>query len=80
MNAAPSGPFPAAGGVPQRPNLTDAVVCCGIPHIGRGDPTAFLRELGVVMGKVSGIRRLGAAALDLAYVAAGRLDGFWSGS
>ena len=63
--------------VAQRSGLADAVVSCGIPHIGRGDPQLFLRELGAIMSKVSGIRRMGAAALDLAYVAAGRLDGYW---
>ena len=36
-----------------------------------------LIELRNVMGEVSGIRRLGSVALDLAYVAAGRMDGFW---
>ena len=38
---------------------------------------AFARTLGVLMPQVAGIRRFGAAALDLAWVAAGRYDGFW---
>ena len=48
-----------------------------MPHLGRGQHGNFLVELRNVMAEVSGIRRLGAASLDLAYVAAGRMDGFW---
>lgn len=63
--------------VAARRNLNDAVIGTGIPHLGRGNHGHYLVELRNVMGEVSGIRRMGAAALDLAYVAAGRLDGFW---
>ena len=63
--------------VAARRKLNDAVIGTGIPHLGRGDHGRYLVELRNVMGEVSGIRRMGAAALDLAYVAAGRLDGFW---
>jgi myo-inositol-1(or 4)-monophosphatase len=63
--------------VAQRTGLMDAVVCCGIPNLGRGDQALFLREMTAVMGKVSGVRRFGGASLDLAYVAAGRLDAYW---
>jgi myo-inositol-1(or 4)-monophosphatase len=63
--------------VAARRDLSDSVVCCGIPHRGRGDPARFHKELQAVQGKVAGIRRTGAAALDLAWVAAGRFDGFW---
>src|SRR5690606_38016704 len=63
--------------VAARGRLTDAVIGCGLPHLGRGHHGNFLIELRNVMGEVSGVRRLGAAALDLAYVAAGRFDGFW---
>ena len=45
--------------------------------MGRGHHGKYLVELRNVMGEVSGIRRLGSVALDLAYVAAGRVDGFW---
>ena len=45
--------------------------------MGRGDHGQFIRELAAVMPRCSGVRRLGAAALDLAYVASGRLEGFW---
>ncbi len=61
----------------QRRTLAEAVVTCGIPHRGRGDHAAFLSEFATVMDKVAGLRRTGAAALDLAWVAAGRFDGFF---
>ncbi|MFC3207221.1 MAG: inositol monophosphatase family protein [Mesorhizobium sp.] len=63
--------------VAARTKLSDAVIGCGVPHLGRPLHGQFLVELRNVMGEVSGIRRLGAASLDLAYVAAGRMDGFW---
>ncbi len=63
--------------VAARKTLADCVVTCGIPHRGRGDLAQFRRELTVVQEQVAGVRRTGAAALDLAWVAAGRFDGFW---
>jgi myo-inositol-1(or 4)-monophosphatase len=63
--------------VAGRSKLTDCVIGCGMPHLGRGQHGNFLVELRNVMAEVSGVRRLGSAALDLAYVAAGRMDGFW---
>jgi myo-inositol-1(or 4)-monophosphatase len=63
--------------VASRRVLSDCVVACGVPHLGRGNHGKFLVELRHVMGEVAGVRRFGAAALDLAYVAAGRVDGFW---
>jgi len=63
--------------VSGRTRLTDAVIGTGVPHLGRGHHGNFLVELRNVMAEVSGIRRMGSAALDLAYVAAGRMDGFW---
>ncbi len=63
--------------IAARTELEDAVVCCGIPHMGRGDPAQFMRELAAVQPRVAGIRRTGTAALDLAWVAAGRFDAFW---
>ncbi|MBY0360602.1 inositol monophosphatase family protein [Phreatobacter sp.] len=54
-----------------------SVVGGGIPHIARGDHVQFRNELKVVQSRFAGIRRMGACALDLAYVAAGRFDGFW---
>jgi myo-inositol-1(or 4)-monophosphatase len=63
--------------VAGRRDLSASVVCCGIPHAGRGDAEQFRKELVAVQSRVAGIRRTGAAALDLAWVAAGRFDGFW---
>ncbi|MCB8822364.1 inositol monophosphatase family protein [Microvirga rosea] len=63
--------------VAARNDMADAVIACGLPHIGKGDHGLFLRESSVVMGYAGGMRRWGAAALDLAYVACGRLDAYW---
>lgn len=63
--------------VSARTNLLDSVIATGIPHYGRGEHGAYLKTLGRVMGTVAGIRRAGTASLDLAYVAAGRCDGYW---
>ncbi|MGB3273660.1 MAG: inositol monophosphatase family protein [Xanthobacteraceae bacterium] len=63
--------------VAARRRLDDSVIACGLPHIGRGDLELARRELAEMMGRVAGLRRFGAASLDLAYVAAGRLDGYW---
>ena len=63
--------------VAARRRLADAVIACGLPHLGRGDLALFRREFAVVQEKVAGLRRFGAASLDLAWVAAGRFDGFW---
>jgi len=63
--------------VAARHRLIDSVVACGLPRIGRGDPGQFLREFAQVQDKVAGLRRFGAAALDLAWVAAGRFDAVW---
>ncbi|HEY1955794.1 MAG TPA: inositol monophosphatase family protein [Polyangiaceae bacterium] len=58
-------------------SLSDSVVHTGVPHRGRQDHALYLRQLPRVMEQVVGIRRLGAAALDLAYVAAGRGEAFF---
>lgn len=63
--------------VAARKELSDCVIGCGVPHLGRGNHGKFLIELRHVMGEAAGLRRMGAAALDLAFVAAGRFDGFW---
>lgn len=63
--------------VSVRRDLPQAVVATGIPHIGRPDHEGFLAELKTVMNEVAGMRRMGSAALDLAYVAAGRFDAYW---
>lgn len=63
--------------VAKRNKLSESVIVTGIPHIGRGNQSKFIKEIEELMPKVAGIRRSGSAALDLAWVAAGRYDGFW---
>jgi len=63
--------------VAARKSLNETLVATGIPFRGRGDHERFLEELPPVMAATSGVRRFGAAALDLAWVAAGRFDAFW---
>jgi myo-inositol-1(or 4)-monophosphatase len=63
--------------VAARKSLGEAVVATGIPHRGRSHHAEFLAEAKVVMGEVAGIRRSGSAAIDLAWVAAGRFDAYW---
>ena len=63
--------------VSARRRLNETVIACGLPHLGRGDLALFRDEFAVVQEKVAGLRRFGAAALDLAWVAAGRFDAFW---
>jgi myo-inositol-1(or 4)-monophosphatase len=63
--------------VAARRRLSEAVIACGLPHLGRGNIANGHRETLAVQVQVAGLRRFGAAALDLAWVAAGRLDGYW---
>jgi len=63
--------------VAARAELAAAVIGTGIPHSGRPNHELFLKELRAVMAASAGVRRMGAAALDLAWTAAGRFDGFW---
>src|SRR6201993_4164975 len=63
--------------VAARKRLADAVVACALPHPSRGDVELARNEHIVMQERVAGLRRFGAAALDLAWVAAGRLDGYW---
>jgi myo-inositol-1(or 4)-monophosphatase len=65
--------------VSARRNMQEAVFATGIPFaaVDPANRLAFARTLGGLMPQVAGIRRFGAAALDLAWVAAGRYDGFW---
>jgi myo-inositol-1(or 4)-monophosphatase len=63
--------------VSARRQLAEAVIGTGIPYGDRADDQAYMATLAGVMAATSGVRRMGAAALDLAYVAAGRYDGFW---
>jgi myo-inositol-1(or 4)-monophosphatase len=65
--------------VSARRELSQAVFATGIPFAvaPQRQRLAFARTLGTLMPQVAGIRRFGAAALDLAWVAAGRFDGYW---
>ncbi|HYS77321.1 MAG TPA: inositol monophosphatase family protein, partial [Candidatus Dormibacteraeota bacterium] len=57
--------------------LQDALVGTGFPFKELTRADLYLKQLRALMEKSSGVRRAGAAALDLAYVAGGRYDGFW---
>jgi myo-inositol-1(or 4)-monophosphatase len=63
--------------VAARQRLADAVVACGLPHHGRGDLALGRHEIAAAQQNYAGLRRFGAATLDLAWVAAGRFDAFW---
>jgi myo-inositol-1(or 4)-monophosphatase len=63
--------------VSSRRDLSDTLIGTGIPFLGRGDPIKWSKIYNAVAPEVAGIRRFGSAALDLAWVAAGRMDGFW---
>jgi myo-inositol-1(or 4)-monophosphatase len=63
--------------VSSRRYLDEALVATGIPYRGHSDLDRFQKILAALAPEVAGIRRFGSAALDLAWVAAGRYDGFW---
>ena len=63
--------------VAGRKSLMDCVVGTGTPTMSAKVHEAFLGEVRAVMNQVASFRRFGSAALDLCYVASGRLDGFW---
>jgi len=65
--------------VSARRDLRDALFATGIPFAVSAAPSrlSFARTMGTLMPQVAGIRRFGSAALDLAWVAAGRYDGYW---
>jgi len=63
--------------VSGRRDMIEMIFATGIPFGGRPELPRTLRELATLTPRTAGIRRWGAAALDLAYVAAGRIDGYW---
>jgi myo-inositol-1(or 4)-monophosphatase len=63
--------------VAARQRLADAIVACGLPHFGRGDLALARKEIAAAQQRFAGLRRLGAATLDLAWIAAGRFDAYW---
>ncbi len=64
--------------VSGRKDLSECLIATGLPFKGsKKNDAKVMKELAAVMPKVAGIRRAGSAALDMAYVAAGRFDGYW---
>ena len=64
--------------VSARSDFADCLIATGMPFKGSRKPVpVFINELQKVLPQVAGVRRAGSAALDLAYVAAGRYDGYW---
>jgi myo-inositol-1(or 4)-monophosphatase len=63
--------------VAQRRTLVESVLATGVPFAGRPGHAQFLKELHQIAPRVAGVRRFGSAALDMAWVAAGRYDGYW---
>lgn len=63
--------------VAGRRHLEECVIATGTPFFGKSGHARFLKELHKIMPHAAGIRRYGAASLDLAWTAAGRFDGFW---
>ena len=63
--------------VAKRKKLSESILITGIPHLGRGNKELFIKEMDIIIPEVAGIRRSGSAALDLAWIAAGRYDIFW---
>ncbi len=63
--------------VAARKTLSDSLVASGAPFMGKAGRDEFLAELNAVLSSTAGMRRFGAASLDLAAVAAGRFDAFW---
>ena len=63
--------------VSARRDMTEMVFATGIPFAGTSGLPEMLTDLSRVMPRCAGVRRFGSAALDLAWVAAGRYDGYW---
>lgn len=63
--------------VSSRSRMSEALIATGIPYGGHGDFAEWGKIFAEIGPQVAGIRRFGAASLDLAWVAAGRFDGFW---
>ena len=63
--------------VSNRHRLIESVFATGLPNGGSADLPETLQDLARVLPVTAGVRRWGAAALDMAYVAAGRFEGYW---
>ncbi len=81
MFSAAAGQGAHVGGEPAAVSSTSdlqrALVVTGFPYDHHEHPAAYVRTVEAMLARVNGIRRLGSAALDLCYVAAGRLDAYW---
>ncbi len=66
--------------VSGRQRMIESIFATGLPFGGRADLPETLQDLARILPTCAGVRRFGSAALDLAYVAAGRYDGFWERS
>ena len=66
--------------VSGRHKMIESIFATGLPFGGRADLPETLQDLARILPTCAGVRRWGAAALDMAYVAAGRYDGFWERS
>ncbi|MGR3269337.1 inositol monophosphatase [Thalassococcus profundi] len=63
--------------VSGRTRMIEAIFATGVPFAAKHTLPATLKDLAKLMPECAGVRRYGSAALDLAYVAAGRYDGYW---
>ena len=63
--------------VSKKENLNQCMLGTGIPHRGMQGHESYLPGLEKLMSNVAGIRRMGAASLDLVYTASGKFDGYW---
>ena len=63
--------------VSARHRLIESIFATGLPFAGRADLPETLQDLARLLPATAGVRRFGSAALDMAYVAAGRYEGFW---
>ncbi len=63
--------------VSDRRQMIESIFATGLPFAGRADLPEVLQDLARLLPTCAGVRRYGAAALDLAYVAAGRYEGYW---
>ncbi|MDO6522547.1 inositol monophosphatase family protein [Shimia thalassica] len=63
--------------VSNRNRMIESIFATGLPFGGRSDLPATLKDMARLLPATAGVRRFGAASLDMAYVAAGRYEGFW---
>ncbi len=66
--------------VSDRSRMIESIFATGVPFAGAPELPELLQDLARLMPTCAGVRRYGAAALDLAYVAAGRYEGYWERS